>query len=647
MKIPALFAALLLAMASHAQFVPIDDLQHQLQQATTAKQRASLGNQLAEELLNSDPAQSLAAAQHALDAAREAKDAREEAAAMSLMGVANYKTDHVQRAEEWMEEAMQLATKNNDQSRVSFCRYWKGRFQEMQGQYNKALEFYQSGFELATANNDQKNLARCIDGKASIFLALNDIPKSQELYEQSLELARRIGFKEWVPGELYSLAEISLEKGDTRKAVDLFNQSANLSDEVGNKINKASCLQQLAAIALNSGQTKDAIAFTNEAMEIFQQTGSMANYSYSQLLLSDILERDGQSGFAIEMAQKAYQTGKGMNDLPLQQAAAEKLFQIYMRKGDKATALDYHIALGKLKEQSQSVEVTRKLTQMDLQEGFEREKKLRAAEQAKKDAEVQAELKTQRIMRNALMGGLALILVIAALAFYAFLQKRRDNKMIEAEKKKSDELLLNILPADVAEELKEQGKAKARNFDMVSVMFADIRDFTQAGERMNPEQLVYEIDFIFRAFDDIVTRHGIEKIKTIGDAYLCAGGLPKENQSNPTDIVEAALEMQQFMVKLKEERMAKSQRYFEIRIGIHSGPLVAGIVGVRKFAYDIWGDTVNVAARMEQSSEVGRVNISGTTYEIVKDKYNCTYRGKIDAKHKGQIDMYFVDGRKS
>jgi class 3 adenylate cyclase len=211
------------------------------------------------------------------------------------------------------------------------------------------------------------------------------------------------------------------------------------------------------------------------------------------------------------------------------------------------------------------------------------------------------------------------------------------------EKQKSDDLLLNILPEEVANELKEKGSADAKQFDMVTVMFTDFKGFTKISERLSPSQLVEEIHICFKAFDAIIAKHNIEKIKTIGDAYMCAGGLPVSNKTHAVDVVNAAIEIRQFMQEHLEKKKLASQEVFEIRIGIHTGPVVAGIVGIRKFAYDIWGDTVNVASRLESSGEAGKINISGSTYEYVKDQFACTHRGKIEAKNKGQIDMYFVE----
>lgn len=215
---------------------------------------------------------------------------------------------------------------------------------------------------------------------------------------------------------------------------------------------------------------------------------------------------------------------------------------------------------------------------------------------------------------------------------------------IVAEKHKSDELLRNILPEEIAEELKQKGSSEARYFDHVTVIFTDFVDFTKAGERLSPQELVDELDTCFKEFDRIISKYDIEKIKTIGDAYLAVSGLPAPDNQHAVHTVQAALEIMEFMQQRRKDYPNKS---FDIRIGIHSGAVVAGIVGVKKFAYDIWGDTVNTAARMESSSEANKINISNDTYELVKEHFACTYRGEVAAKNKGDMDMYFVDGKKS
>lgn len=240
--------------------------------------------------------------------------------------------------------------------------------------------------------------------------------------------------------------------------------------------------------------------------------------------------------------------------------------------------------------------------------------------------------------------------IIVAFTIRGYLNKRQvtitlreKNNLIAKEKEKSDALLLNILPASVAEELKEFGKTKSAYHEHATVMFTDFKEFTKFTEQHSPTELVTVLDFYFSAFDQIIEKYQIEKIKTIGDAYLCVCGIPKEDEKHAYKMVSAAKELIEFVAKTKIERMAANLLYLEVRIGLHSGPLVAGVVGSKKFAYDIWGDTVNIAARMEQSGKSGAINVSETVYQLLKDDFEFTYRGEIEAKNKGEMRMYFVD----
>jgi class 3 adenylate cyclase len=215
--------------------------------------------------------------------------------------------------------------------------------------------------------------------------------------------------------------------------------------------------------------------------------------------------------------------------------------------------------------------------------------------------------------------------------------------VIEEERDQSDKLLLNILPDEIAHELKTTGKTKPKSYQMATVLFSDFKGFTTIAATLSPEDIVKELEYCFLAFDEIIEKYDLEKIKTIGDAYMCAGGLPIANKTNAIDAVKAGLAIQQFMVAMKNERLSSGKPIWELRIGIHTGPVVAGVIGKHKFAYDIWGDTVNLAARMESTGEVGKVNISESTHALVKDFFQCHYRGKVEAKNKGLVDMYFVE----
>ena len=401
------------------------------------------------------------------------------------------------------------------------------------------------------------------------------------------------------PYTLNDIGEVYQKRGDFATAIKYHTMAYDKAKKLDAKVDMAISLKQLARTYQKKKDLKQAVVTYKQAMDLARSVDA-------NLELKEIFEG---------------------------------LANAYSELRDYTNAFQYQTMLIGIKDTLYDAATADKLKNLVFD--FELEKKQAKIDLLNKDAQIQEqELNRQKLVRNGFVGGFAVVLLFAGV----FLRQRN---RISKEKKRSDELLLNILPEETAEELKATGTAKAKSFDSVSVLFTDFKNFTQASELLSAEELVQEINYCYSEFDRIVTRYGIEKIKTIGDAYMCAGGLPVTNNSHPFDVVKAGLEMQDFIIRNKEERIKIGQPYFELRLGIHTGPIVAGIVGIKKFAYDIWGDTVNTASRMESSGEIGKVNISGTTYEIIKDQFDCTHRGKIKAKNKGEIDMYFVERSRS
>jgi class 3 adenylate cyclase len=251
--------------------------------------------------------------------------------------------------------------------------------------------------------------------------------------------------------------------------------------------------------------------------------------------------------------------------------------------------------------------------------------------------------------RNIMYFILGIALLVILFILYAYYRNRKTNRLlrdkneqIATEKQKSEELLLNILPETIANELKEFGKTSSKKYEEASIMFTDFKGFTKFSEKYNPEELVKELDHYFTAFDEIMQQYGLEKIKTIGDAYMCVSGIPDEDKSHTLNMIHAAFELQTFVKQRASELKASGKPHLEMRIGIHAGSIVAGVVGSKKFAFDIWGDAVNIAARMEENGEAGAINVSERIYHLIKDDFILEYRGEIEAKNKGKMRMYFV-----
>lgn len=439
----------------------------------------------------------------------------------------------------------------------------------------------------------------------------------------------------------YQSLQIRLPGGDKSQIIESW---LNIADSYCDLYAKDSVSTKVKVdIGLNESFVVDKKNWLDSAMVIHHKVQKLNEevkneyydiFSFSGLGRVYFLKRNYSE--SIRLYSKAYAIATKLEEVELQQEIAKYLSDNYNGMRDFKSGMKWYMIYETHKDTLFSRLKSDDLTRARLNYEFEKKENEARVLQEQKDAVAKVVLDRQKKIRNLFQSGFALVLIFAVI----FLFQRNH---IRREKVRSDNLLLNILPSEIATELKQTGSAKTQSFKEISVLFADFVDFTKISERITPEELVKEIHACFSAFDLIIQKHHVEKIKTIGDAYLCAGGLPVIDHDHALNIVNVALEMRQFMHDRKMEREARNEIGFELRIGIHSGPVVAGIVGVKKYAYDIWGDTVNIAARMEQNSQPGKINISHKTFDIVKDHFECTYRGKIQAKNKGEIDMYFLE----
>jgi len=374
-----------------------------------------------------------------------------------------------------------------------------------------------------------------------------------------------------------------------------------------------------------------------EAKRLFQKDiaysihNDRTDAALSMANLSEIYSIEGNKGKALQLADSAYQIvleKRLWRNLSIVKNIYPSIAKAYALNGMMGQAYRF---LDSAARASDSLTKERNgLILAGVQQKLDVEKHIAELQEKEK------ELVTQKRLRNTFLTGFAIVLVLSTIVLW-------QKKKIMKEKQRSEELLLNILPSETADELKETGVAKAKKYEIVSVLFTDFKNFTEKSQTMSAEDLVQEINYCYSAFDKIIAKYGIEKIKTIGDSYMCAAGLPIVSRTHAQDIISAAIEMMEFIENEKRLREKAHKIFFEMRIGIHSGPVVAGIVGIKKFAYDIWGDTVNIASRMESSGEAGKINISNFTFDLVKEKFKCSYRGEIDAKNKGIMKMYFVE----
>lgn len=507
----------------------------------------------------------------------------------------------------------------------------------------------------AAKTNQEKTLLNYRLGEAYLLI---DTDKSTSHAKQAYELARRAGDNATAAYAAYLVSEgyARQRRGERRQEEWLRNafaraKEANDLDMVIKSISRRS------ELAVKDYDHRRAYQIHQEAFQYLSQQGLSANELKRQIE-AEKAELDRQK--------QELETEKDKLETEINSLASER--DLLNEENARLTTQQQKLSSAKKQAEQEVAKREEELKNISKQKQKAEEVARQRAEEvqqlSRKELEQRALLSEAQLdiarstnLRNVTILAAAFLLVLSMLIFGRYRSSRKakaaleeKNKIILQERERSDELLLNILPGPIAEELKEYGKAKARRYEQVTVLFTDFKNFSRISEQLSPEELVKELDNCFKAFDFIISQYpDIEKIKTVGDAYLCASGLSEMKEGTqpdkPLNIIHAAQEMQLFLEEQKQEKRRLNRPYFEARIGLHTGPVVAGVVGVNKFAYDIWGDTVNIAARMEANSEPGKINISNTTYELVKDDYQCEPRGKVPAKNKGMIDMYYVKNK--
>jgi class 3 adenylate cyclase/TPR repeat protein len=513
-----------------------------------------------------------------------------------------------------------------------------------QGKSLKALEYYKMAQVIQEEMDDKKGTASTLNSIGNIYKDQSENNKSLEYYQKSLEIFKELDIKRGIAMSLSNIGNIYSNLKNNDKALEYFQKSLTLIELTTDKVALPNTLNSIGVVYLRQEEYKQALEYFQKSLIAHQELGNKRGIAISMNNIGEVYGLTGEYSKALDYCSQGLNISMEIESYSIQKLACNCVYQAHKALGNNNKALGFLEQLRIIEDSLNHDETSKKLQQMefanqvyqDSVEAFEHERQVELTHQK--------EIQKEEQQRNLaiVVGGL---FVIVAGGFYSRWRFVRKSKaVLQTEKDRSDNLLHNILPAEVAAELKEKGESEAKDFDEVTVLFSDFQQFTQTAENLSAKELVKEINTCFKAFDEIMHKYGIEKIKTIGDAYMAAGGLHKPRTSEPKDVVKAALEMQAFMLSRKAEHDVKGEPAFEMRVGIHTGPVVAGIVGVKKFQYDIWGDTVNTASRMESSGEVGKVNISHATYELLKDDEQFTFehRGKVQAKGKGKMEMHFV-----
>lgn len=511
----------------------------------------------------------------------------------------------------------------------------KGNAHRLKSDLSKALESFFDAANIAEQLDSVREVALAKITVGDVYSIMGNHNNSVKYYEDGIHVLREI------KTDSINLASALLNAGDEyfnagkyETAMNLFYESSLICNLINFKIGKAYNLGNIGMVYAKQDKPKLAEANINEAIAILEEEKDYYPISVYLDFVADIYLKNKKYVLALNYSKRSLELAKKYQLKDQISKANLMLSSIYENLDNAEESLYHYKEYVTFKDSVSNISSVQKIA--NLRTEYEVSKKQIEVDLFKQQKE------NERVVSLSILGGLFLMSLIAFGLYRRnkFINKTR--KIIDEEKSKSDKLLRNILPDEIAEELKIHNKVEAKKYESVTVLFTDFKEFTKYSKILSPEKLVETVDMYFSEFDRIIEKYNLEKIKTIGDAYMCAGGLPIPSENHAENVAKAAIEINNFVKKAKQMHGVNEVR-FDIKLGMHTGPVVAGVVGQNKFSYDIWGDTVNVAARIESSSESGKINVSQTTFELLKNLYSFEERGEISIKNGGEIKMYFLN----
>lgn len=594
-------------------------------------------------LIGTDSAKAISIAMQAQEISLEIDYPKGAALALKNIGMVYYTKGMYSETLDYWNQSLQVFEGIKDDVGISNMLNNIGAIYLTQGADTKALEYMLRSLQLAENTGDTLRMFSALTNIGSIYYNKKD-PVSLNYLLKAIPLVESYGDVESYVVITGNIGEVYADNNESGKAMDYFQKSIKAA---GDSMSSAFSINGIGKLYFSQGKFDDAFRMHNQALGIALKFDDKLQLIRSYKGIANVYSKRGKTGAAIDYYHKAKLIAEQIDDLKIESKEIYKEMAIaYSQKKDFSNAFLYQSLYSDIKDTLYNIEAKKKLNQLQ----FDFELARKEVELSRKEADInlkEARIKSEKQARMGVTVGLGLLLIIAIIIYRNSLQKSRINKVLDKQKDQIEHLLLNILPKEVATELQTNGESKPRHFEEASILFSDFKGFTAIADKLSPVMLVEDLNECFIAFDNIIDKYNLEKIKTIGDAYMCAGNIPSADPEHAYNMVRAAIEIQTYMAEHNSRRAAKGLEAWEIRIGLNIGPVVAGVVGKKKYAYDIWGSSVNIASRMESNGTPGKVNISAFMYETIKDRFHCSYRGKIYAKNLGDLDMYYVDHEKS